>query len=169
MGVDCKIYLPSRVNVRDVATVIAILLGNKVRKEPLGSDGWHVQVDGVKVEPCSGTLAECCQIKVNCDGEERWFLYHFEFGREGKRGIMPRSTARNIALCKGLADFFGGIVDFSDCDDREADYYVEEKFDIHGEDNEAFYRKQSRMLEVHPLSKSEIDECEEVCAYKRAA
>lgn len=165
MGVDCRIYLSSRANVRDVATAIAILLGQKVEKRPLGSDGWHVVVDGVKVYGIEN-LPECCHIKV----AERWFLFHFEFGRgSGQRGIMPRSTPSNIALCKRLADFFGGTVAYNDCDSNRADYFVEERFDILGEDDEAFYRKQERFLKIVPLTKGEIAECVRHSAYKEAA
>lgn len=166
MGTDCRIYLPSRVNVRDVATAIGILLGHKAVKEPLGRDGgWHIKVEDVSVKACGGTLAECCHIVVG----QSAYLYHFEFGREGKRGIMPRSTGRNIALLKKLADFFGGIVDFNDCDSTEADYFVEERFDIHGEDDAAWYRKQERFAALQPLTERDVAECVQFSAYKEAA
>ncbi len=62
----------------------------------------------------------------------------------------------NIRLLKALADFFGGKVDFDDCDDVEFDYVVEDKKDEDNcpEDGEAWTNLQERFLTIKPLKKS---------------
>ncbi len=162
MGVDCKVYLPSRVRVRDVASVIGALLGAEVRRDALGDNGSIVaHVQGVKVKACGGSLVECCEITY----QDRWFLFHFEFGRRGEPGIMPRCTAKNIAMCKRLADFFGGRVDFSDCDSSECDYFVDEQDGINAEDGAEWNALQQRICDVQPLTEREIEACEKFAAY----
>ena len=78
---------------------------------------------------------------------------------------MPRSTASNIAMCKRLADFFGGRVDYSDCDSTECDYYVDEQPDINAYDGEAWERLQTRKLNIEPLTADEIAACQPFAAY----
>lgn len=163
MGVDCKIYLSSRVRIGDAARAIGILLGCEKRKAPLGGDGWHVVVEGVKTRPSS--MAECAEIHVETKNGPRFFLWHWEFGTAGQRGIMPRSTGTNIALCKALADCFGGVVDYNDCDSADGDYYVEERFDCVGEDDAAFYRMQERLMSLEPLSELVVQQHVKTSAY----
>ncbi len=166
MGIDCKIFLPAKSRVRDVADVLAALHGCEVTKQTFSgtSGGWATNVEGVTVKG-SDSVAECATILF----KDRWFLYHFEFHNDGCRGLMPRSTASNIAAMKGLADFFGGRVDFDDCDDCECDYYVDEQPDISASDGNAWYRLQERKLSVKPMSKQQIAECEQFAAYKNVA
>ena len=163
MGTDCSITFPPRVRLNDVADVIGILLGAEVAKEPLGGhDGaYYAHVEGIKVKGCESP-AECATITF----ENRWFLYHFEFGDFGERGMLPRSTARNIAMCKRLADFFGARVDFNDCDLTEVDYFVEEQPDINASDGAAWQRLQDRKLAVLPLTDGEVAACEKFAAYR---
>lgn len=163
MGVDCSISFPSRVRLHDVADVVAILCGAKAARKPLrGCDGaYYAHIEGLKVKGCDSP-AGCATIIF----EDQCFLYHFEFGDFGERGIMPRSTAENIAMCKRLADFFGGRVDFSDCDSTEVDYFVEEQPDINASNGAAWQRLQDCKLAVQPLTDEEIAACEKFAAYK---
>ncbi len=164
MGVDCRIYLPAKVRIHDVADVLAALHGCEVTKRVFSgtSGGWAAHVFGVEVE--CGFVVSCAHIKF----QDRWFLYHFEFHNDGTRGIMPRSTASNIAAMKALADFFGGRVEYADCDDSNCDYYVDEQEDIAASDGDGWYRLQERKLAVKPLTKEQIAECEQFAAYKNA-
>lgn len=171
MGVDARIYLPANVRVDDVADVIGALLGRKPERQDFGgnSSGWSTKVPGVSVETTS--IPEMAAINVNdcpvLNGRMAHICYHFE-GRGGRRAILLRSYAQWIAMFKRLADFFGGTVDFSDCDDSEADYVVAHKSDAenHAEDNVEWYDLQARKLEVQSLTPEEIAACVEFAAYK---
>lgn len=139
MGIDCKIYLPAKARLHDVADVIGLLRGHRATWDATQR---FIIVDGVLTRPSN--VSECADIII---GDAR-FLYHFEFGDHGERGIMPRSNPANIALAKGLVDFFGGRVDFNDGDDIECDYFVEEQPDINATNGDAWMRLQNRKMAV---------------------
>lgn len=173
MGVDCQVQLPQNVRLRDVADVIGALLGCPVEKRMFesGSDGgWATHTVGVTTKPsCVDTCAEI-EVKGATVGRcpERSFLYHFEYSPSGHRGLLFRSYSVNIALAKGLVDFFGGTVDYSDCDDIDVDYEVPAKSDEenHACDNGEWYAQQERKLAVQPLTKDQVKDCIQYAAYK---
>lgn len=171
MGTDCALTLPSHAQVRDVAKVMGILLGRPSHRHEYrngSQSGWWAEVDGVMVKPSGVTgLADisiegetiCCP-----DGQNgRFFLYHFEWGNKGKRGTMPRCTPVNIAMCVGLADFFGGKVDFNDCDSIEVDYHVRVREALWPHkntpsDDPGWHQFQQAILDVQPLAQEDIDQ-----------
>ena len=168
MGVDCKITLPDKVRIHDVADVIGMLLGQKWELVPLDNHGSkHLKVEGVSVK--NSSVDTCADIFVG----ERRFFYHFEWSGgsfEGRdtycgRGLMPSATAENIALGVALVQFFGGIVDFNDCDESDCDFAWPEQPDIRPNDGEAWERFQQRMASVRPLTKTDIAKYKPVAAY----
>jgi hypothetical protein len=58
-------------------------------------------------------------------------------------------------MFRALADFFGGVLDYADCDENEADYVVADRTDDenHPEHGEPWDRLQRRIAEVRPLTR----------------
>lgn len=173
MGVDCKVYLSPATKFRDVADVIGILLGQPFREKKLpNSNGIFVEVDGVETK-ASEAVIECAEISI--PSQDRWFFYHFEFSGlsynehdfQPGRGLLLRSRSENIALGVALVKFFGGYVDFADCDESECDFAWPEQPDIRANDGEAWDAYHRRMLALKPITKTEIARYESAAAYKR--
>jgi len=172
MGVDTRITLPPAARVGDVAKVVGILLGLKSSKEPLHDDTWYVAVPGAAIEP-SGVV-ECALIALKgpvsvFDGEASvHLLYHFEGDHDGSRLLMPRSYAGWIALGRRLVDFFGGEVDYADCDAADVDYSVPRKdwHEIAPKDGEEWHAFQQRMLDLPPITKADVKACQQYAAYR---
>lgn len=152
MGVDCTLTIPAPAKLRDVADTIAALLG---APRGLCAISYHTMDD----------LPECVRIEL---GSPINFsvLYHYEWDKDGNHGIMPRATARNIALCVALCDFFGGSVDFNDCDNTDQDYAVPFKSDLHESAGDPWEAFQERRVSVLPLTRKQIDQYESIAAYK---
>lgn len=185
MGVDAKIYLPGNTRLSTVVEVIAKcldapLVKKKLRDDKPGDNYWHVSVgdDVVEyhnvVQGLAGVTIK--RIDPSLHGYDCFgFSYHYEFGGYKNmgacRGIILRSRSYNIALLMRLADFFGGVVDFQDCDDEERDYVVKDKPDSKNcpEDGEPWQNLQERIWAVKPLTQEEIDKCEKFAAYKEEA
>jgi hypothetical protein len=181
MGVDCSLTLPNNARLRDVANAIGILAGLKPEAERLsGSDGFFFRVPGVTVK--SSRIETLAEIHIQApdgeslvDGEKHhWVLYHFEFEvptddpnvRTYARGIMPRSTRFWIAMCCKLADVFGGVLDFNDCDDSGQDY-VKPEHPLNGAVNGAAWdAQQRRIFELAPLTKKDMTAVEMMAAYR---
>ena len=163
MGIDCKIYLPANVAIDNVANVIGILAGAKSKKHYFQDDikgGWSTEVEGVKIT--TSGIPTCAYIEIQGLSEasrkcrENNFihvLYHFETPT-GERLLMPSSNNFWIAISKKLVDFFGGRVDFNDCDSVEINYKVEPKEDKFNnpQDGDEWYNLQNRLLELKPLT-----------------
>lgn len=113
MGVDCKVKLPPGVRVKDVGKVLAILSGAKVEKRSLGrSDGWSAHVPSLAFKDAGVGPTRTVITWIDGDQSAQGQLYHFEFRRDGSRGMIGRSYATWIATCRRLVDFFGGEVDY---------------------------------------------------------
>jgi hypothetical protein len=159
MGVDCRIQLPDDVGVRNVAKAIGLLSGLEFEKHFLGPSHeyvWSVHVPGVQVG-ISG-MPECCQIIVRAiknplvDGEEsHYVLYHFE-PSEGGRLMLPPSTPFWCAVGDALIDFFGGKIDYNDCDDTDWDRAVPKPRGRNNpQDGEEWQRFQQELSELKPV------------------
>lgn len=171
MGVDCRISLPATARFRDVANVIGILLGQPFRQIRIGgSDAVHVEVDGIETRSASAVI-ECAEI--NIPSRDRRFLYHFEFSGQSYndhdtqcgRGLLLRSQADNIALGVALVRFFGGSVDFNDCDESDCDFAWPEQPDIRANNGEAWDNYHRRMLALKPITKTETSKYKSVASY----
>ena len=128
MGVHARIWLPDDVRVKDVASVIGILAGcpKEWNHAKLDAECKWVHVNGVKIESFGENLPSCCRIIVTIP--EGWGLlvdkervhhamYHFEGDvASGGRLMRPPSTPFWIAVGTGLCRFFGGWIDYADCD-----------------------------------------------------
>ena len=166
MGVNTRITLEPRAGYENVATVVAILLGCKPTLETLGGDyGLVCHVVGLEIKP-SGSLG-LIDIQITPPyGENRSLFYHFEFGREGKRGLLPRSSAINIALGVRLVEFFGGGVDFHDSDDVDCDFNSEGLSFCNAEDGAEWGTLQQALFDLRPITMSEALQYEKFASYK---
>lgn len=172
MGVDTKLSLPPNVRVDDVADVIGVLRGREVELMALDQTSIVARVRGVEVKG-SASIPQMCTIIIwlpSVVGEEAVadssYFFHFEC-RGGRREMSARAMAANIALFKAVAEFFGGIVDYNDCDDEDADYIVPDKSDDenHPDDGEPWNSLQQRIAKVKPLKRSQIKACQALSAY----
>jgi hypothetical protein len=125
MGVDTRIALPPSSRIRDVAKVLGKLVGLPHTMEPLGhgSSSYVCDVRGVAVVACSvETLARIEWSGARVPHMERCgVLYHYE-GPRGERLMLPRACDEWIEIGRQLVQFFGGTVDFYDCDDVDVDF-----------------------------------------------
>jgi len=168
MGVDARLFLPGNVRVHDVASVLGILFGLPHALEPLtGGDGVLCRVRGANVRGHIDIPA-MAEIELRAPNGDHvaGFYYHFE-NPSGRRQLTGRSTAKVIAAFKYVADFFGGRVDYQDCDDEDLDYVAPDKSDEenHADDGEAWDAFQRRMDAVEALEPIDIRVCKKFAAY----
>jgi len=177
MGVDTRILLPADVRVRDVASVIGILAGLPKTRE-VGSRGelkW-VQVDGVKVEPMEG-IPEACRITLRIpphwgsmmDREDAHdVMFHFEPDTEDGRLMIPPSTPFWIAVGTKLCGFFGGKIDFDDCDSNEWDRrFRKPRPTNRPNDGLPWARFQQEMFDLAPVTTADLKRAYEKASYKK--
>jgi len=168
MGVDCQICLPDNVRVNDVAGIIGIATG--LKPEWSGRDDSKlVRVPGVEVRSTfSPAMVEIRLTGDLIDGDKSHFVYyHFE-ADNGGRGLNPPSTAFWIAVAHRLVKFFGGKIDYQDCDSVEMDYehpaFAKQHNSPSKDDEWSTFQK--RLFEVEPITKDELVHYNQFAAYK---
>lgn len=170
MGVDCGITLPDNVRVKNVAEVIGIAAGLKPEWDGTsdGSAKW-IRVPGVEVKQT--TSPEMVEIRLTgklIDGEVSHFVYYDFESDYGGRALNPRSTAFWIAVAHRLVTFFGGKIDYQDCDTVEVDYKraAKSKQINSPSDGEPWDKFQKRLFEVKSITKEELEYYDKFAAYK---
>lgn len=175
MGVDARVTLPANVRLSNVANVMGAVAGCPATKSFFDRDpknGWSTRVEGVEVLTTS--IPSMCEIRITppngcVDGEKSHFtFYHFEPDNGVGRLMLPRSTAFWIAVMHRVVDFFGGEIDYNDCDDVSCDYSVPHKTweENSPSDGEAWYTFQNRILEIKPITVEEWNSFNLEAAYK---
>ena len=165
---DCRIMLSDRVRVSDVADVMAALTGLPVEKRFFDknheAEGWAAHVNRVTVSPSD--IPECCEIQwTTPDTAAHYVLYFFEPSEVAGRLMMPRSTAFWIAVGKRLVDFFGGELDYNDCDSKDVDYRRKRRTDCMPNDGKPWYAFQERKLKIKPITDEEYTDAAKHAAY----
>lgn len=179
MSNDCRLWFPPGARVRDVAMVIGRLLGCDAELVPIGGGSSAARVGDMRVEPICGMdppMAECCHIRGETPTpgwESVWTMYHFEPGGAenpcpGSTLIMPSSRPQAIAVCRGLVDFFGGWLDYDDCDEFDLDYVKPPRDPIAPSDGVEWDDFQRAIVEVQPLTRADFEACVRWAAYKDA-
>jgi hypothetical protein len=143
MGVDLNLRFPGNVQARYVADVFGKLVGCESSMEPLQAGHWPGEptprccaVKGVELEACQ-PVPVCCFFNIRPPGgRDAWkVMYHFEFGCdqeddrwcfEGQRGIILRSTRKNLAIARRLVMFYGGSLIYSDHADNDFHEAIQE-------------------------------------------
>jgi hypothetical protein len=190
MGVNAVIHLPCNVRIKDVADVMGILAGQKIVEKETTFNSFsppfkYFVVEGVRIESCdargTGVMTDCANIFLenltgaalaarSDAGENAYAMYNFEPSNptpSAGRLLYPKSTAFWIAIGKGLVDFFGGDIDYSDCDSKEADFKRKAKSNSENcPENDPHYGKQrERMRSLKPLTKADYEACKKHAAY----
>lgn len=171
MSVNVRLKLPVGTEIRQVADVCGLLLGNKSE-----SKGKWIKVDGVKLSNAYTVGLAEIQINLNSenpvariiaksDGYVYSITYHFESESHYGPLLMPKATSAKIALCKGLVDFFGGTLDVNDSDDVEKDIVRRPKGFTKLFSGERFGAFQKSLASVKPLTQRDIDYWESKASY----
>jgi hypothetical protein len=177
MGCDCYIYLPDNARLRDIQDVMGALMGYKKERSEF-SGGWSAKVEGVKAEPSGAGTVEMCILTGKLPdgpaadargeaGEGFMAFWHWE-GHPGFRLLSVKSTKFWITVGKKLVDFFGGYVDYNDCDDKEKDYVkkVKTKNENSPEDGKPWVKFQERIMAVEPITTEEYNKNQKFAAYQ---
>ena len=80
---------------------------------------------------------------------------------------MPASTPAKIALCKGICKFFGGWVDYNDCDNSKVDFRARVGKYISATNGEEWYKLQERILAIKPLTEQDLEEAYDKAGWKK--
>lgn len=161
MGANCKIILPANVRMRDVLAVIGIAVGYEAKVSTLSSGGLSIDMphDGPRFELADSRSNDFGYIKF--DGRQGYWSYEPDYDDAiGKRFFGPTSTAFWCLVGKRLVDFFGGSIDYNDCEGDGPDYKVRERTNKQNypKDNpewDVFYH---RLLAVEPITQEEMAE-----------
>ncbi|KKN89755.1 hypothetical protein LCGC14_0236010 [marine sediment metagenome] len=161
MGVSTHITLPAQVRVGDVAKVIGACVGLKKKWHDLGRGHKSVDVVGIKV--LNTSVHSMVRIvwqngKGNSHLKSGDLYYHFETGDERSGRLLSCSSwAPWIALGRRLVDFFGGSIDYNDCDSTDIDYQQRWKICLClADDDEEWDDLQERIMKVKPITEAEI-------------
>lgn len=191
MSVSCHIYLPGNVRVKDVMDVMGILVGLPKKKNNLDDNGrnlddgdpsWYCQVKGVSYRTTHtsemisielvGNFSEAAQGQrmIEDNPQNSAFCYWFfevSSPHEEYRLISCGSTGFWIAVGKGLVKFFGGEVDYNDCDSIDVDFKVKKKINskVCPSDGVPWQEFQKRKFDLQPLTKEDFQEAQERSAY----
>ena len=172
MGVSTVIRLPADARARDVAQVMGALLGCETKlvegKDAFSGSYFAARVKGAGLKCCEA-VPECCYIEIKgatVGPSNRMIMFPFE-PEEGGRIIMPPATPLNIAMGKALVIFFGGAVDYNDCDSKRADYRCRKPRPRNNPcDNKPWEKFQRDIASVKPLTPKEVKACVKVASYK---
>lgn len=153
MGVDCTVHLPDNVRIDNVLKVLSKLAGNPGElKSFRDHKGQYADVSGYKTDNSVGSPGFTSVI-VDHNGGGRLCFYSFE-PEKGGRMFMATASAFWQAVAIGLAKFFGGKVDLSDCDDEDVDMQFpdEGREKNSPTDGEPWQNLQERIVAVQPIS-----------------
>ena len=156
MSCDARIMLPGNVRLRDVTRVIGVAVGFRPIIRPLTATGIYVDVHGVTAEPTTAGSPDFLYIKF----DDRHTYWSFEPDTNpGGRLLMPRSTKFWCLVGHRLVDFFGGELDYNDCDDVEVDYKRRAKSNRFNcpTDGDDWNNFQRRIASVVPINVAEME------------
>jgi hypothetical protein len=126
--------------------------------------GYHYHHEGGRLDaPPACTHHEDCKESPDL-GRSCWAERSYPHAR---KLLSARACADTIAAFVGVADFFGGAVDFNDCDDVEWDHAVPDRpvSDCTAEDGDEWDHVQRRLASVEPLTQKQIHEFKKHAAY----
>lgn len=163
MGVDVCLTLSVGSRLHDVANAIGILAGL-----PVTSDSGFYQLRGVTTR--TTPIPEAPEIVILgrlIDGESAHsVMFHYE-NAGGCPQMIPPSTAFWIAVCRRLVDFFGGSLDYQDCDSVSVNYRKpcpRKRNDP--SDGKPWHAFQAALYSLKPLTTADLDKAKKWAAYK---
>lgn len=153
MGVDLVITLPPHAAADEVADLMGIFLGKAAKLVPLsgGGDAVSCRVEGVSVTALGRGLEGSLDIRV--DGFGRVAMYQLDSSSFGERYLIFRAGSEGVeALALALVDWFGGRVDYNDCDGIDADHVARyPKWPFVPHDGEQWDRYQRDKAALKPI------------------
>ena len=157
MSVNTYILLPNEARPEDVLLVLGILCGKKATMQPLGESSEHVVVEGVSLQAAPNQFG-CGRMVVDgiCS------LFCIANSQNGQRGDYAVKTGFWIPcpcndyyqrLGVELVRFFGGEVDFNDCDSTDVDFAWSTAPDLMAVNGQAWNDLQKRIFAVKPIKR----------------
>ena len=120
MSVDSKLYLPPTTRLRDFAQVLGILLGCGVRQIRL--DNQRPDDDSVFLEVTNPPTFNGSNETLVCSIGGFWHWEPDDSPIPGARLFTCRMKDNRRPVLVALADVFGGLLDFNDCDAVDVDH-----------------------------------------------
>lgn len=161
MASSAKLSLPPNVQVRLVATVAGLCMGRKANLVEVDKAGSYVEADGVTVTLCG--VVGLADINIPSPDPAVWdeptlLVYHFESDPDGRRIVTAPSEARYLALFTKLVNFFGGRLDYDDCDRVECDLEMMDRTNrANAPVSDVDYAiLQERLLAIEPVEAKDI-------------
>ena len=166
MGVDVNAWINSQAEIRDIVDVLALLDGAKGKWEPLGESSRKWRVEGTQVQ--GSTVAGLANLSWEGQYERRSMTCHLQPCEAlPSISLYPRATARNLALCCGVASFFGGIVQFNDCATYPMSFKgCPDSALAYANDGKEWEWFQQRLSEVQPLTIEHVESFERFAFYQ---
>jgi hypothetical protein len=171
MSTNVSCELPPKARLEDVAKVLAALIGHRTYNVPIPDssatfarvDGYHFAL-GASPTPGSGYIVLDCDLDTPAarllkadEGVEYWLSYSWNSSENGGLALYPSCSTSKIALCAGLVDFFGGKIDFNDCDSEDVNMELDPQEDIRASNDPLWSQFNNRILAIKPLTLEEID------------
>jgi len=178
MGVDANLYLPADMDPRFVSAAVAILIGAKKTRDDLGvsispTDNAPESEFELKASLCTN-IPQMCNIgpysfhwcaRVRTDKKRKKFT--------AKLGnlMIARSNPTTIAVFRGLAKAFGGLVIPQDHNPETFEEYARPKatkddMGLQPEDDPYWDPFQDYIFNIKPLTARELVEANELSAYQ---
>lgn len=187
MGVDADLYLAPDVELENVLDVVVRLM-----RLPCDRDEYHFyETAGMRVEPQTHYLTSIWTYIpdgrfVGADLILKWHYHEiYKTGPERETKVWGQSDLRfsssplRIAIMRGIAKRFGGVLDPQDTTDDEEKREVFKRPGIimadidsgldlwDNRDDETYHDFKRYLWETPALTKADIDSAREVCAYNR--
>lgn len=155
MGISTNIYLPGNVRFKDVMTVIGVTVGLDKKKRDIGGGSYYVDVDGIQARTYNSQPD-----MVNIEFGNRfchWFFEHYS--DLGDRVLLCGDSDFWRIVGNRLVDFFGGYVDYDDCDEIDFDYEVPMKSNSENRptSGEPWKNLQERIWNAPRIHRSELN------------
>lgn len=167
MGVDTQIYLPAYAGVDEITRAIGILVGlPKEQKHLDNSKMYYVNVPDIECQnnPSVVGLVDI-KFKSPLFGDHQVLLHLDLTGiHAGEKLLMPRATSFWIALGTRLIQFFGGSLDYNDCDVIETNLIIRKRAVDFDNDNQ-WWKFQQALWNLNPMTMAEVDEMKKHASY----
>ena len=176
MGCNTHIYLPCNVRIRDVVTIIATLTGNKIVKIQINKNAISANLtdpEAVKIINKEHAPLEMVQIAIKLNETAKTireddspfchFYWHWENSTHHQHRLLStKSTNFWITIGKALVNFYGGFIDYNDCDAIDINYHVTEKSNEENcpGDGQEWNDFQNKLLQIKPLAATDYSNSE---------
>ena len=179
MGVNCVVNLPVDVDEHDVAEVVGILAGLSPTWEET-SNGRFLRVDGA--EGVATSVAGMSEVQLDWPKKKPGALvdgtdyhsasFHYSLREKGKihNCFYPKSTPFWCAISRRLVWWFGGVVTFDDCSEkdiyRSKRHCPVDRYGLIPNDGKPWTDYHNTLAVMEPLTLKDLKAAYKVAAYK---